>query len=59
MLPSFLIKYSSLVQKVDANLPRGMDNLLVFHDDAYMGNAAIFVAEESQIAGLGFLQEIH
>ena len=59
MLIPLLIKYPRLVQEVDADLSRTMDDLLVAHDDAYVGDVAVLVAEESQVAGLGLLQEIH
>ena len=59
MLIPLLIKYPRLVQIVDADLPRTVDDLLVAHDDAHMGDMAVFLAEESQIARLSFLQEIH
>ena len=54
-----LIKYACLVQEVDADFARSMDDLLIADDDADMGNGAVFVAEESKVARLGFLEEIH
>ena len=59
MLPQHLIKYPRLVQKVNADLPRAMDDLFIAHHDAHVGNVAVLVAEESQVAGLGLLQEVH
>ena len=59
VLVPLLIKYTCLVKVVDANLPRAMDDLLVAHDDAHMGDVAVLLAEESQVAGQRFLQEIH
>ena len=54
-----LIKYPSLVQIVDADLSRAMDDLLVAHDDAHVGDVAVFFTEESQVTGKRLLQEIH
>ena len=59
VLVFLLIKYTCLVKVVDANLPGAMDDLLVAHDDAHMGDMTILLAEESQITGQRFLQEIH
>ena len=53
-----LIKYTRLVEVIDADFARGMDDLLVADDDAYMGDVVVFVAKESKVARLGFLQEI-
>ena len=55
----FLVKYTSLVQVVDADLPRAVDDLFVAHDDAYMGDDAVLIAEEGQVARLCLLKEIH
>ena len=59
MLIPLLIKYPRLVQEVDADLSRTMDDLLVAQDDAYMGDVSVLIAEEGQVARLGLLQEIH
>ena len=59
VLIPLLIKYPRLVKVVDAYLSRGVDDLLVAHEDAYMRDSSILVAEEGQVAGAGFLQEIH
>ena len=59
VLIPLLIKYPRLVKVVDAYLSRGVDDLLVAHEDAYMGDSSILVTEKGQVAGAGFLQEIH
>ena len=59
MLISLLIKYPRLVEVVDANLPRRMDDLLVAHNDAHMGDDTVLIAEEGQVTRLRLLQEIH
>ena len=59
MLIPLLIKYTRLVEEVDAYLSRGVDDLLVAHEDAYMRDSSILIAEKGQVAGAGFLQEIH
>ena len=59
MLVPLLVEYACLVQVVDADLPRAVDDLLVAHDDAHMGDVTVLIAEEGQVAGLGLLQEIH
>ena len=59
MLIPLLIKYTRLIEEVDADLSRGVDDLLVAHEDAYMRDSSILIAEKSQISGAGFLQEIH
>ena len=59
MLIPLLIKYTRLVQVVNAHLPRAVDDLLVAHDDAHMGDVSVLLAEESEVTGLGLLQEIH
>ena len=56
---ALLIKYTGLVQIIDADFARGMNDLLIANDDADMGDDAVFVAEESQVAGLRFLKEIN
>ena len=53
-----LIKYARLVEVIDADFARSMDDLLVADDDAHMGDAAVFVAKESEVARLSLLQEI-
>ena len=59
VLVLLLVEDSRLVKEVDTHLSRGVDDLFVAHHDAYMGDATVLVAEESQVAGLGLLQEIH
>ena len=59
MLISLLIEYARLVEVVDAYLPRGVNDALVAHEDAYMRDSSILIAEKGQISGAGFLQEIH
>ena len=59
MLIPLFIKYSCLVQIVNTHLARAMDDLLIAHDDAHVGDDAVLVAEEGQVAGLCLLQEIH
>lgn len=59
MLIPFLIEDTRLVEEINADLAGGMDNLLVAHNDTYMGNLTFLVAEESQISDAGFLEEIH
>lgn len=54
-----LIKYACLVQEVDADFARSMDDLLIADDDADMSDGTVFVAEESKVARLGFLEEIY
>ena len=56
---ALLIKYARLVQIIDADFARCVDDLLVADDDADMGDGAVFVAEESQVAGLCLLKEIN
>ena len=56
---ALLIKYTGLVQIIDADFSRGMNDLLVANDDADMGDDAVFVAEEGEVAGLCFLKEIN
>lgn len=56
---ALLIKYARLIQIIDADFARGMNDLLIANDDADMGDGAVFVAEESQVAGLRFLKEIN
>lgn len=56
---ALLIKYTGLVQIIDAYFARGMNDLLIANDDADMGDDAVFVAEESQVARLRFLKKIN
>ena len=51
----FLVEDTRLVKVVDADLPRTVDDPLVAHDDAHMGNVAVFLSEESKVAGLCLL----
>ena len=59
MLVFLLIKYSCLIQEIDADLSGTVDDLFVAHDDAHMGDDAVLITEESQVARLRLLQEIH
>ena len=59
VLVALLVEDACLVEKVDADFAGGVDDLLVAHEDAYMGDSSILVAEKGQVAGAGFLQEIH
>ena len=59
MLVRLLVEDARLVQKVDADLPRAVDDLFATHDDAHVGDDAVLIAEEGQVARQGFLQEIH
>ena len=59
MLIPLLIKYPRLIQIIDADLARAVDDLLVAHNDAYMGDDTVLIAEEGQVARLRLLQEIH
>ena len=56
---ALLIKYARLIQIIDADFARGMNDLLIANDDADMGDDAVFVAEEGEVAGLCFLKEIN
>lgn len=56
---ALLIKYTGLVQIIDADFARGMNDLLIANDDADMGDDAVFVAEEGEVAGLCFLKKIN
>ena len=56
---ALLIKYARLVQIIDADFARGVNDLLVANDDAHVGDGAVFVAEKSQVARLRFLKEIN
>ena len=47
MLVALFIKYTRLVEVVDADLAGGMDDALVAHDDAHMSNVSFLVAKES------------
>ena len=47
VLVFLLIKYPCLVEVVDADLARTVDDLFVAHDDAHMGDDAVLVTEES------------
>ena len=55
----FFVEDACLVEVVDAHLPRAVDDLFVAHDDAHMGDVAVFLAEESKVAGTRILQKIH
>ena len=59
VLVLLLVEDARLVKEVDTHLSRGVDDLFVAHHDAYMGDAAVLVAKERQVAGLCLLQEIH
>lgn len=59
VLVLLLVEDTRLVQIVDADLPRAVDDLLVAHDDAHVGDVAVFIAEESKVARQCLLQEIH
>ena len=59
MFVPLLIKYTRLVKIVDADLAGRMDDALVAHHNAHVGNAPILVAKEGEVAGLCLLQEIH
>ena len=47
VLVFLLIKYPCLVEVVDADLARAVDDLFVAHDDAHMGDVAVFFTKES------------
>lgn len=55
VLVLLLVEDTRLVQIVDADLPRTVDDLLVAHDDAHMGNVAVFLSKESKVTGLCLL----
>lgn len=57
--PGLLIKYACLVEVVDADLAGGVDDLFVTDEDTHMGDVAVFVAKESEVARLRLLEEIH
>ena len=59
MLVLVLVENSRLVEEVDADFARCVDDLFAIHNDAYVGDTSVLVAEESQVAGLRLLQEIH
>ena len=58
VLVALLVEDACLVEKVDADFAGGVDDLLVAHNDAHMGDVAVFVAEKSQVARACFLQKI-
>ena len=59
VLVLLLVEDARLVEVVDADLPRGVDNTFIVEHHAHMDNLAFFVAEESQVARLDFRQEVH
>ncbi len=59
VLVTFLIEYASLVEVIDANLARGVNDAFCVEHHAYMNDAAFLVAEKCQVTGLDFRQEIH
>lgn len=59
MLVPLLIKYSRLVEVVDAHLPRGVNDALIAYDNAHMRDGAAVFTEEGEVAGLRLGQEIH
>jgi len=59
MLVPFLVEDAGLVEVVDADLARGMEDALAVEHHAHMDDLAFLVAEESQVAGLYLGKEIH
>lgn len=59
VLVRLFVEDTRLVQVVDADLTRAVDDLLIVHDDAYMRDDAVLVAEEGEVAGLRLLKEIY
>ena len=47
VLVFLLIKYSCLVQEINADLSRTVDDLFVAHDDAHMGDDTVLITEKS------------
>ena len=58
MFIPFPVEDTRLVEEIDAHLARSVDDLFVAEEDADVGDAAVFVAEEREVAGLCFLEEI-
>ena len=54
-----LIENARLVEEIDADLSRSVDDSVVSHDDAHMADGAAVFAEKGQVARLCFLKEIH
>ena len=48
---------SKMVQAVNAHLSMGVDNVVIFHDDAYVYDAALLIIEKSQVAGLALFNK--
>ena len=59
VLVLLLVEDARLVEIVDAHLAGGVKDALIVEHHAYMDDFAVFVAEESQVAGLDFGEEIH
>ena len=58
MLVPLLIENAALVEVVDADLARGMDDAFRVEHHAHMDDMAILVAEKGQVARLDLGQEI-
>ena len=59
VLVPLLIKYAGLVEVVDADLARGVEDALRVEHHAYVDDLAVLVAEEGQVTGKDLRQEIH
>ena len=59
MIVPLLIKYTGLIQIVDAHLAGSMDDTLVVEHHADMDDMTFFIAEKGQISWLDLGQEIH
>jgi len=58
VLVALLIKYTCLVQIVDAYFSRGVDDTLRVKHDAYMDDFSILVAKKRQVSGSNLRKEI-
>ncbi len=59
MLVAFLVEDARLVEVVDADLPRGVEDAFGVEHHAHVDDVPFLVAEERQVAGLDLGKEIH
>ena len=59
VLIPFLVEDAGLVEVVDADLTRGVDDALAIKHDTHVNDFAFLIAEKGQVAGLDLGQEIH
>ena len=57
VFPEFKIVNSVLVNAVQSNLARTMNDLIRTHQNAHMGDAPFFVVKKGQIARQGLFQK--